>query len=97
MGTCNGVSSLCGLGGYAFESRCRLGKLARYDTISKRGWSQGIGKHGIQYIVENLLNEDWDPENGLSVPELVEEEADCVVCDILTLRLTEFYLYAGVL
>lgn len=67
------------------ESQCHLGKLAKYDTVTKRGWSVGVSSHAIKHIVEHLLDEDWDPENGISVPEL-EEETDCVVCYPFVLR-----------
>ncbi|EGN97866.1 hypothetical protein SERLA73DRAFT_182624 [Serpula lacrymans var. lacrymans S7.3] len=89
MGTCNGVTSICAIGGYAMESRCHLGKVARYDTVTKLGWSVDIRTHGIKVVIERLLSEDWEPtgddkSNGKSgqnrtVP-LLEEEKDCVDC-----------------
>ncbi|KAG2749219.1 hypothetical protein P692DRAFT_20924999, partial [Suillus brevipes Sb2] len=33
MGTCTGVTSSCGIAGYAMETRCHLGKVIRYDTV----------------------------------------------------------------
>jgi putative lipase involved disintegration of autophagic bodies len=61
------------------ESRCHLGKVARYDTVSKLGWSVDSRTHGIKTVIDHILKEDWDPDNGVSVPT-PEEEADCVVC-----------------
>lgn len=58
---------------------CHLGKTIRYDTVGKRNWSVSIQTHPIKVVIERVLNEDWDPENGLEVPA-AEEEKDCVVC-----------------
>jgi len=81
MGTCNGVRSSCAIAGYAMETRCHLGKVLRYDTVSKFGWSVDIRTHGIKVIVERLLSADWndDGEKTRAVPDLIEEE-DCVDC-----------------
>ncbi|KAJ7184723.1 Alpha/Beta hydrolase protein [Mycena filopes] len=79
MGTCTGVASSCALGGFALESRCHLGQRILYDTVTKRGWSVDARQHGIQFILDKLLNEDWDPEQGVEVPE-VDVQADCVDC-----------------
>jgi putative lipase involved disintegration of autophagic bodies len=83
MGTCNGVTSSCALGGYAMESRCHLGRLIRYDTVSKLGWSVDVRTHGIRQVIDRVLAEDWEPpleggEPGREVPEWYVEE-DCVV------------------
>ncbi|KAJ7664096.1 Alpha/Beta hydrolase protein [Mycena rosella] len=66
MGTCTGVASACALAGFALESRCHLGQRILYDT------------HGIQFIIEKVLNEDWEGEGG-EVPE-VDVQVDCVDC-----------------
>ncbi|KAJ7142473.1 alpha/beta-hydrolase [Mycena epipterygia] len=79
MGTCTGIASSCTLGGFALESRCHLGQRVLYDTVTKRGWSVDPRKHGVQFILDNLLNADWDPENGFEVPA-VDEQTDCVDC-----------------
>lgn len=78
MGTCNGVSSGCALVGFAFESSCHLGQIIKYDTVTKYKWSVGLSTHPIKSVIENVLNKDWDPENGISVPA-PEEQVDCVV------------------
>ena len=77
MGVCNGVGSTCALGGYALESRCHLGNVVLYDTVTKLKWSVGVGNHGIRIVVD-LLAQDFDPENGISVP-IAEPQKDCVV------------------
>ncbi|KII89449.1 hypothetical protein PLICRDRAFT_608546 [Plicaturopsis crispa FD-325 SS-3] len=79
MGTCTGVTSICGIGGYAMESRCHLGKVVRYDTVSKLGWSVDSRTHGIKVVIEKLLAEDWPHAEGRTVP-LAEPEEDCFDC-----------------
>ncbi|KAJ3544825.1 hypothetical protein NM688_g5696 [Phlebia brevispora] len=86
MGTCNGVSSSCAIAGYAMETRCHLGKVIRYDTVSKLHWSVDVRTHGIAVIVNKLLSDDWEegdvPEGNKTkggVPPLTEEE-DCSDC-----------------
>ena len=80
MGVCTGVSSTCAIGGYALESRCHLGNVALYDTVTKLKWSVAIGNHGIRAVID-LLSKDFDPENGISVPEAKPQE-DCVVSNL---------------
>ena len=79
MGVCTGVGSTCALGGYALESKCHLGNVALYDTVTKFGWSVGTGNHAIRTVVD-LLSKDFDPENGISVP-IAEPQKDCIVSD----------------
>jgi len=79
MGACTGVMSVCAIGGYALETACHLGKVIRYDTVSKRNWSVSTSSHVIKFVIDKILNEDWDPDNGLEVPR-AEAEKDCVDC-----------------
>ncbi|KAG6868423.1 hypothetical protein C0993_003100 [Termitomyces sp. T159_Od127] len=79
LGACTGVTSACAIGGYAMETGCHLGKTIRYDTVTKRNWGVSVSTHPIKFIIERLLNEDWEPENGLEVP-VAEAEKDCVDC-----------------
>ncbi|KAJ3486567.1 hypothetical protein NLI96_g4150 [Meripilus lineatus] len=89
MGVCTGVSSSCAIGGYALESRCHLGNVLKYDTVSKWGWSVDVRNHGITVIVDKLLSADWEEEdegsgdNGAdrkrNVPKMTDE-GDCVDC-----------------
>ncbi|KAF9496751.1 alpha/beta-hydrolase [Pleurotus eryngii] len=81
MGTCTGVLSSCALAGYALESRCHLGKMIRYDTVSVLDWGVDVRRHGIVNIIEKVLAEPWPPsvEENREVPEAKAEE-DCVEC-----------------
>ncbi|KAG5650171.1 hypothetical protein H0H81_000456 [Sphagnurus paluster] len=79
LGACTGVTSACAIGGYALETGCHLGTTIRYDTVTKRNWSVSVSSHGIKFIIEKVLSEDWDPENGLEVPVAAPED-DCVDC-----------------
>ncbi|OCH86209.1 alpha/beta-hydrolase [Obba rivulosa] len=91
MGTCNGVASSCAIAGYAMETRCHLGKVIRYDTVSKLGWAVDIRTHGIRVVIERLLSGEWEEDKQDSkradkgktgnhtVPGLTDEQ-DCVDC-----------------
>ena len=63
---------------------CHLGKVIRYDTVSKLNWGVSVRTHPIKTVIEDVLKEDWDPEHGREVP-VAEEEQDCVVRRILLL------------
>lgn len=74
MGVCSTSSiSMCGIAGFALESRCHVGKKIVYDTVGKLGWSVDVRTHSIRVIVDNLLKEDWgqkpDPELASVVAE----------------------------
>ncbi|KAF8437532.1 Alpha/Beta hydrolase protein [Boletus edulis BED1] len=64
MGTCNGVTSTCAIAGYAMETRCHLGKVALYDTVTKLKWAVDIRTHSIRDVIERILSEDveWGDE-----------------------------------
>ncbi|OSD02145.1 alpha/beta-hydrolase [Trametes coccinea BRFM310] len=83
MGTCTGVSSTCALAGIALETKCHLGRVIRYDTVTKLGWSANIIHHGIQAVIEGILSRDdvdWSEDGkNSSVPAFTSEE-DCVDC-----------------
>ncbi|KAH9939429.1 Alpha/Beta hydrolase protein, partial [Amylocystis lapponica] len=81
MGTCNGVTSYCAAGGYALETRCHLGNVIKYDTVSTLGWAVDLHTHGIKVVIEKLLSASWNStdNSGHVVPELSEEE-DCTDC-----------------
>ncbi|RPD55704.1 alpha/beta-hydrolase [Lentinus tigrinus ALCF2SS1-7] len=84
MGTCTGVSSTCAIVGVALETRCHLGQVIRYDTVTKLGWSANIIHHGIQAVVDGVLSRDdinWGEKDGenRTVPALTIED-DCVDC-----------------
>ncbi|KAL1947152.1 hypothetical protein VTO73DRAFT_14113 [Trametes versicolor] len=83
MGTCTGVSSSCAIAGLALETRCHLGRVIRYDAVSKLGWSANVVHHGIQALIDGILSKedlDWGEEGApRSVPAFSSEE-DCVDC-----------------
>ncbi|KAG9318027.1 Alpha/Beta hydrolase protein [Chiua virens] len=60
MGVCNGVTSTCAIAGYAMETRCHLGKVVLYDTVTKLKWSVDIRTHSIAQVVERLLAEELE-------------------------------------
>lgn len=82
MGTCNGILSSCYIAGYAFESRCHLGKKIVYDTVSNLSWSVDLRTHPIANMIDTILAEPWPlaEEQGREVPEAVPQEDDCIVC-----------------
>lgn len=55
MGTCNGVTAVCTLGGYAMETQCHAGSECVYDTVSDFGWRVGIGNHKIHNVIDNVI------------------------------------------
>lgn len=65
MGICNGITSTCALAGYAMETRCHLGKVALYDTVTKLGWTVDIRTHSIVSVIDHLLTQEleWDNES----------------------------------
>ncbi|KAI0255131.1 alpha beta-hydrolase [Lactifluus subvellereus] len=81
MGTCNGVLSSCALGGYAMESRCHLGNIIEYDTVTNLSWTVDVRTHAIAQMVDKVLSQPWAAaeELGLEVPPLKRQD-DCVDC-----------------
>ncbi|GJE94583.1 alpha/beta hydrolase [Phanerochaete sordida] len=81
MGTCNGVFSSCAIAGFAMESRCHLGEVLVYDTVTELQWAVDIRTHGIVNVIENVLNVTWAPAQavGREVPT-PRAETDCVEC-----------------
>ncbi|ETN42984.1 uncharacterized protein HMPREF1541_02142 [Cyphellophora europaea CBS 101466] len=55
MGTCNGATSTCTLGGYAMESQCHSGLQCVYDTVTDLNWRVGIGNHKIHNVIDNVF------------------------------------------
>ena len=65
-----------------------MGKVIRYDTVTKLGWSVDSRTHGIVNVIEALLAKDYDwsdeekqdgeEKQKLAVPLMIEE-TDCVV------------------
>ena len=84
MGTCTGSLSTCGMAGYAMESRCHLGNIIEYDTVTNLSWSVRLTNHQIITVIDHVLSKPWPAaeELGLEVPALKRQD-DCVVRVIL--------------
>jgi lipase ATG15 len=74
MGTCSGSSSICTLGGYAFETICHTGKKCVYDVVKDYGWRQNTQTHRLRYAIENVY------KVYEKAATCVDEEVDCVDC-----------------
>ncbi|KAA8632076.1 hypothetical protein SMACR_02199 [Sordaria macrospora] len=55
VGTCNGATASCAIGGYAMESACHTGRECVYDTVADLGWRVGIGTHKIRAVIRDVL------------------------------------------
>ncbi|EAA28091.3 hypothetical protein NCU06436 [Neurospora crassa OR74A] len=55
VGTCNGATATCAIGGYAMESACHTGRECVYDTVGDLGWRVGIGTHKIRVVISDVL------------------------------------------
>lgn len=73
MGTCNGATATCTLGGYAMESQCHSGLQCVYDTVGDLGWRVGIGNHKIHNVIDNII------KKYSKVPDCIPDD-ECVDC-----------------
>lgn len=80
MGTCTGSLSTCGMAGYAMESRCHLGNIIEYDTVTNLSWAVRVTNHPIVTVIDHILSKAWPAaeEQGLEVPPMKRQD-DCVV------------------
>lgn len=74
MGTCNGFSSFCSIGGYAFETLCHTGKRCVYDVVKDWGWRPSTSTHRLRYAIENVYQK-YD-----QAAKCVDEDVSCVDC-----------------
>ena len=74
MGSCNGFSSFCSIGGYAFETLCHTGKRCVYDVVKDWGWKQSTSTHRLRYAIENVYKK-YD-----KAATCVEEDVTCMDC-----------------
>ncbi|KAH9168814.1 alpha/beta-hydrolase [Lactarius sanguifluus] len=67
--------------GYAMESRCHLGNIIEYDTVTNLSWSVRLTNHPIATVIDNILSKPWAAaeEQGLEVPPIKRQD-DCVDC-----------------
>lgn len=73
MGTCNAATSACTLGGYAMQTQCHTGCVARYDTVEDKGWRVGAGYHKIRSVIHDVIEEYEE------VPPCIPDE-ECIDC-----------------
>ncbi|KAH0566442.1 putative lipase atg15 [Trichoglossum hirsutum] len=73
MGSCNGATSVCSLGGYAMETQCHTGKTCIYDVVQDKGWRVGVGTHRIRQVIDEVISKYDD------VPECIAD-TECVDC-----------------
>ncbi|KAI9786165.1 MAG: putative lipase atg15 [Geoglossum umbratile] len=73
MGSCNGATSSCSLGGYAMETQCHTGQRCIYDVVRDKGWRVGVGTHRIREVIDDVISKYDD------VPECVADY-ECVDC-----------------
>lgn len=74
MGTCNGASSFCSIGGYAFETLCHTGKRCAYDVVKDWGWRQSTSTHSLRYAIDNVY------QKYEKAATCVDEDVGCVDC-----------------
>lgn len=74
MGTCNGFTSFCSLGGYAFETICHTGKRCAYDVVKDWGWRQSTTTHRLRYAIDNVYMK-YD-----KAATCIDEDVTCVDC-----------------
>ena len=74
MGTCNGATSFCSIGGYAFETLCHTGKRCAYDVVKDWGWRQSTQTHSLRYAIDNVYMK-YD-----KAATCQEEDVGCVDC-----------------
>jgi lipase ATG15 len=74
MGTCNGATSFCSIGGYAFETLCHTGKRCAYDVVKDWGWRQNTQTHSLRYAIDNVYTK-YD-----KAATCQEEDVGCVDC-----------------
>ncbi|CCH62896.1 hypothetical protein TBLA_0I02380 [Henningerozyma blattae CBS 6284] len=73
MGTCNGASSSCSIGGYAMETECHTGQVCVYNVVKDKGWHVNLLHHRIHTVIDDVI-EDYD-----DVPRCVDPDP-CVDC-----------------
>jgi lipase ATG15 len=61
MGTCNTLTSMCTIAGYALQSVCHSGMTCVYDTVQDFGWRSGVGNHRIKVVVKDVLEKYDEP------------------------------------
>lgn len=58
-GKCRGTMSLCYLGGYIIETKCHIGNVCEYDSVTKLGMKESIFTHKLKYVIDNVITK-WN-------------------------------------
>ena len=74
-GRCNGVTSLCYLGGYVIRTKCHIGNVCSYDSIGKLGLSESLLNHRLDFTIKKLMPM-WEDD-----PPICEPQTDCSDCE----------------
>jgi len=73
MGSCNGASSVCSIGGYAMESVCHTGMECVYHTVEDKGWRLTMLNHKMRVMLHDVI----EAYNETAKCEPVTDCTDC--------------------
>ena len=73
MGSCNGATAACTLGGYAMESQCHSGQIHIYDVVKDKSWRVSASYHKIRGVIRDIIK---------VYPEIpaADTDAECIDC-----------------
>lgn len=72
MGTCNGASSSCSIGGYAMETACHSGQYCMYDVVNDKGWRVNLLNHRIHRVIDEVILEYDRPARCQKAPACLD-------------------------
>ncbi|XDT21276.1 Lipase (class 3) [Nakaseomyces glabratus] len=72
MGTCNGASSSCSIGGYAMETACHSGQYCMYDVVNDKGWRVNLLNHRIHRVIDEVILEYGRPAKCQRAPTCID-------------------------
>ena len=73
MGSCNGATAACTLGGYAMESQCHSGQIYIYDVVKDKSWRVSASYHKIRGVIRDIIR---------VYPEIpaADTDTECIDC-----------------
>jgi lipase ATG15 len=74
-GKCNSLNSLCYLGGYIIRTKCHIGNVCSYDSVTKLGLSESLLNHRLDFTIKKVMP-NWKDD-----PPICEPQIDCIDCD----------------
>jgi lipase ATG15 len=74
-GRCNGLISLCYLGGYVIRTKCHIGNVCSYDSITKMGLSESLLNHRLDFTIKKVIPM-WKDD-----PPICKQQTNCSDCD----------------